>query len=150
VSSTRLRYTRARDPHPQMGGENCPPPSGSTIPAPDARVRADFVPILDTAGSHTVRVLDLFPDTAAVQDGELTLGGVSTTALAREFGTPLVVYCERTIVAQAREYQRVVPDGTVLYGTKAFPNVALLRLLARLGLGADVSTLGELRFALAA
>ena len=38
----------------------------------------------------------------------------------------------------------------VLYGTKAFPNVALLRLLAEEGLGADVSTLGELEFALRA
>jgi diaminopimelate decarboxylase len=95
-------------------------------------------------------VLDLFPDTAAAEAGELALGGISATALAREFGTPLVVYCRRTILAQAREYQRVVPDGLVLYGTKAFPNVTLLRLLAREGLGADVSTLGELRFALAA
>ncbi len=34
-----------------------------------------------------------------------------------------------------------------MYGTKAFPNVAVLRLLAEEGLGADVSTLGELRFA---
>jgi diaminopimelate decarboxylase len=95
-------------------------------------------------------VLDLFPDTATVEDGELTLGGVSATTLTREFGTPLVVYCRRTILEQAHEYQRVVPDGLVLYGTKAFPNVMLLRLLAREGLGADVSTLGELRFALAA
>src|SRR5262249_57388590 len=126
------------------------PPSRSTIPALGARVCAEFVPILHTAGSHTVRVLDLFPDTAAVEGGELTLGGISATALAREFGTPLVVYCEKTIAAQAYAYQRVVPDGLVLYGTKAFPNVALLRLLARMGLGADVSTLGELRFALAA
>ena len=36
------------------------------------------------------------------------------------------------------------------YGTKAFPNVALMRLLAEEGIGADVSTLGELRFAQAA
>jgi len=34
-----------------------------------------------------------------------------------------------------------------VYGTKAFPNVAVMRLLAEEGLGADVSTLGELRFA---
>jgi diaminopimelate decarboxylase len=37
-----------------------------------------------------------------------------------------------------------------VYGTKAFPNVALLRLFAEEGLGADVSTLGELEFALRA
>jgi diaminopimelate decarboxylase len=38
----------------------------------------------------------------------------------------------------------------VVYGTKAFPNVALMRLLAEEGLGADVSTFGELAFALRA
>jgi diaminopimelate decarboxylase len=34
-----------------------------------------------------------------------------------------------------------------VYGTKAFANVAVLRLLAEEGIGADVSTLGELAFA---
>ena len=42
------------------------------------------------------------------------------------------------------------PEALVVYGTKAFPNVALLRLLAAEGLGADVSTRGELEFALRA
>jgi diaminopimelate decarboxylase len=41
-------------------------------------------------------------------------------------------------------------DALVVYGTKAFANVALLRLLAAERLGADVSTLGELEFALRA
>ncbi len=67
--------------------------------------------------------------------------------LADEFGTPLVVYCEETIRARARVYRGAAPDALVVYGTKAFPNVAVLRLLAGEGLGADVSTLGELRFA---
>jgi diaminopimelate decarboxylase len=44
----------------------------------------------------------------------------------------------------------VEPGVVVVYGTKAFPNTALLRLLAGEGLGADVSTLGELEFALRA
>jgi diaminopimelate decarboxylase len=92
-------------------------------------------------------VLKLFPDSAHVLDGELTLGGLSTSALANEFGTPLVVYCEETVRARARAYRTAAPDALVVYGTKAFPNVALLRLLAEEGLGADVSTLGELRFA---
>jgi diaminopimelate decarboxylase len=73
-----------------------------------------------------------------------------TSALAEEFGTPLVVYCRDTVLACARAYARVDPDATVVYGTKAFPNVALLRLLAAEGLGADVSTRGELEFALRA
>jgi diaminopimelate decarboxylase len=57
------------------------------------------------------------------------------------------VYCEGTIRARARAYRAAAPDALVVYGTKAFPNVTILRLLAEEGLGADVSTLGELRFA---
>jgi len=95
-------------------------------------------------------VLDLFPHTARVEDGELVLGGVRAGALADEHGTPLLVYCEETLRVQARAYRAAAPDALVCYGTKAFPNVAILRLLAEEGLGADVSTLGELRFAQAA
>jgi diaminopimelate decarboxylase len=95
-------------------------------------------------------VLELFPDTAKVEDGELLVGGVRASALAEEFGTPLVVYCEETVRAAARAYRRGAPDAVVVYGTKAFPNVAIMRFLAEEGIGADVSTLGELRFAQAA
>jgi diaminopimelate decarboxylase len=95
-------------------------------------------------------MLELLPDTAAIERGELVLGGVPATKLAAEYGTPLVVYCERTLLAQAHAYRRVDPDALVVYGTKAFANVALLRLFASEGLGADVSTLGELTFALRA
>jgi diaminopimelate decarboxylase len=59
----------------------------------------------------------------------------------------LLVYCRDTVPARARAYARAEPEALVVYGTKAFPNVALLRLLAAEGLGADVSTLGELEFA---
>ncbi len=95
-------------------------------------------------------LIDLFPDSAAVDHGELTVGGISTTALAEEFGTPLVVYDEQTVLAAARAYREAAPKALVLYGAKAFPNIALLELLAAEGLGADVSTLGELGFARAA
>jgi diaminopimelate decarboxylase len=94
--------------------------------------------------------LDLFPDTAETRDGELALGGTGARMLADRFGTPLVVYCEKTIRARARAYRQAAPEALVVYGTKAFPNVAVMRALAEEGLGADVSTLGELRFAQAA
>ena len=42
-------------------------------------------------------LLPLFPDTAAVTDGELVLGGMRASELALEFGTPLVVYDELTL-----------------------------------------------------
>jgi diaminopimelate decarboxylase len=60
------------------------------------------------------------------------------------------VYDERTIIESARAYLRAAPEAFVIYGMKAFPNVEILRLLATEGLGADVSTLGELTMALRA
>jgi diaminopimelate decarboxylase len=95
-------------------------------------------------------VLELFPHTTEIKDGVLHVGGCSAAELAGEFGTPLVVYCEETIRAAARSWRAGAPEATVVYGTKAFPNVAVMRLLAEEGIGADVSTLGELRYAQAA
>jgi diaminopimelate decarboxylase len=95
-------------------------------------------------------VLPLFPDSARIEGSELGLGGVTAEELAAAHGTPLLVYCEETIRAQARAYAEAAPGALVVYGTKAFANVELLRVLADEGVGADVSTLGELAFARAA
>jgi diaminopimelate decarboxylase len=105
-------------------------------------------------------VLELFPDSARIDTGAfsigafsigaLSIGGVQAARLADDHGTPLVVYCEETIRAQARAYASAAPGALVVYGTKAFANVAILRVLAEEGVGADVSTLGELAFATAA
>ncbi len=96
-------------------------------------------------------VLELFPDSARLEGAELVLGGVRASELADRFGTPLVVYCEETLRARARAFREAVGDtGRVVFGTKAFPNVALLRLVREEGIGADVATSGELAFALAA
>lgn len=92
----------------------------------------------------------LLPDSAGTEGGELTIGGVTASSLAREFGTPLVVYCAKTIVERARAYRRGVRDGLVAYGAKAFLNVPVIRLLAGEGVGVDAWSLGELRFALRA
>jgi diaminopimelate decarboxylase len=90
---------------------------------------------------------ELLPDGARIEGGELELGGVRATELAREFGTPVVVYDEETLRNQARAYLKAAPGALVAYGTKAFPSVAVLRLFADEGLGADVSTAGELAYA---
>jgi diaminopimelate decarboxylase len=92
-------------------------------------------------------VLELFPETANESDGELTIAGLRASELADEYGTPLVVYCRETILAQARAYREAAPEALLAYSVKAFPSLGVLRLLADEGLGADVSTLGELVFA---
>src|SRR5438045_2823108 len=95
-------------------------------------------------------MLELFPVSAGVDSGELSLGGVAAARLAEEHGTPLLVYCEERLRLRARAYAEAAPGALVIYGTKAFANVALLRVLGEEGVGADVSTLGELEFAKAA
>ncbi len=92
-------------------------------------------------------MLELFPQTATFARDELVIGDVAASALAAEFGTPLVAYCEQTLRSQARAYRAAAPGALVCYGSKAFPNLALLRVFAEEGVGADVSTLGELELA---
>ena len=96
-------------------------------------------------------MLGVFPVSTHVESGELELGGVTASALAEPFGTPLVVYCEETVLTQARSLLEAVgAGGRVFYGTKAFANVAVLGLLRGEGIGADVASQGELAFARAA
>ena len=95
-------------------------------------------------------MLELLPDTAEIRDGALWVGGVSTVDLADDHGTPLVVYCEDTIRAAAQSWRTGAPEATIVYGAKAFPNAPIMRLLWEEGIGADVSTLGEMQYAKAA
>ena len=93
-------------------------------------------------------MLALFPHSAALERASLAIGGLTAEALAEEHGTPLVVLCEETVRANARALRAALGhDGRVFFGTKAFPNVALLRLLHEEGVGADVASEGELAFA---
>ena len=93
-------------------------------------------------------MLEIFPDSARIDADALAVGGVSAEELADRYGTPLVVYCEETIRRQARALRAAAgAQGRVFYGTKAFPNVAVLRLLRDEGVGADVAAAGELAFA---
>ena len=98
-------------------------------------------------GVEAEGVLGLFPDSARIVGADLTIGDVAAADLAEEFGTPLVVYCESTLRARARALLAAVDGGHVAFGTKAFANVAVLRLLREEGIRADVASAGELEFA---
>jgi len=92
-------------------------------------------------------LLEPFPDSAAAEGNELAIGGAPAASLAREFGTPLLVYCEQTLLARACAYLEASGGAAIAYSVKAFPNLAIMRLLAAEGLWADVASLGELAFA---
>ncbi len=92
----------------------------------------------------------LLPDTASVDDGRLTIGGVDVLRLAEEHGTPLFVYDEAHLRARCREAREVFGDGGAIYATKAFLCRAMARLVHEEGLRLDVATGGELEVVLSA
>ncbi len=85
-----------------------------------------------------------------VKEGHLHIGGADCVELADQFGTPLYVSCEHRIRQNIRAMQDAFPDATLLYAVKANGNLAILRIVAQEGMGADVFSLGELHLALLA
>ena len=85
---------------------------------------------------------------------ELMLGGVAASQLAERFGTPLYVYDEAELRRRARAYLRGLESylgaSRATYACKANATVAVIRVLADEGLGADVASEGELASALRA
>jgi diaminopimelate decarboxylase len=71
----------------------------------------------------------------------------SLVDIARALGTPVYVYSKSELLRRARAY-RLLPDALVCYAVKANGNPILLQLLAQAGLGADVTSGGELFLAL--
>lgn len=69
---------------------------------------------------------------------------------AAAFGTPVYVYDLTHVTGQVERLQRAFPQARVHYAVKANANGALLRHVARLGLGAEALTLGELERSLRA
>ncbi len=93
----------------------------------------------------------ILPDSAEVGPaGRLVIGGCDAVDLAERFGTPLVVFDRATVTGRARAYADGLGSDRVFYAAKAFCCVAILELLADLGLGVDVCTGGELATAVAA
>ena len=79
------------------------------------------------------------------------LGGHDPFELAERFGTPFYVYDLDVVTRQVDALRGVLPATFDLaYAVKANPNLAVLRHLGDLGLGADVASGGELRHVLRA
>lgn len=86
------------------------------------------------------------------QDGRLYAEDVDVTALAEDIGTPFYVYSESTLRRHVRVFSNAFSgaDSLVAFSVKANSNVAVLRILASEGAGADVVSGGELMRALKA
>ena len=80
------------------------------------------------------------------------MDGVDLESLAREHGTPLYVYSAAAMREAAAAYQKALAGRPHLlcYAMKANSNLAVLQLFARMGLGFDIVSGGELARVMAA
>ena len=80
------------------------------------------------------------------KNNELYCERVPLRRLAEQYGTPLYVYSATTIRDRYRAFDRAFrgTPHTICYSIKANSNLAILRLLARLGAGFDIVSGGEL------
>ncbi len=82
-----------------------------------------------------------------LEDGVLHGEGVSLAALADELGTPCYVYSRATLVRHYQVMDRALAGvpHVICYSVKANSNLAVLQLLASLGSGFDIVSIGELK-----
>ncbi len=86
-------------------------------------------------------------------DGAMQVEQVPMEAIAQAVGTPVYVYSTATLerhVGVFRDGLAQLDDPLIAFAVKANPNAAVLATLAKLGLGADVVSGGELLRAVAA
>ena len=86
------------------------------------------------------------------RQGELHAEQVPTGLLANQFGTPLYVYSREGLTQGYKAYESALGDWPhmICYAVKANSNLAVLNVLAKLGAGFDIVSVGELERVLAA
>jgi diaminopimelate decarboxylase len=88
------------------------------------------------------------------QVGHLEIGGCDTVQLAKEYGTPLMIYDESSIRQKCRSFVSAFKEkgisAQVAYASKAFSSVAMCQLIDQEGMSLDVVSGGELYTALQA
>lgn len=92
-------------------------------------------------------------DHFTLKHGVLHAEDVPLAAIAEAVGTPVYVYSRATLTRHARVFRdalAILPSVHIAFAVKANPNLAVLKLLAGEGYGADVVSAGELERALAA
>src|SRR5690606_909198 len=97
---------------------------------------------------RTIALMDYFN----YQGGALCAEDVPLSAIAERYGTPCYVYSRATIERHWRAFDDAFAGRRhlVCYAVKANSNLAILNLLARMGSGFDIVSIGELERVLAA
>ena len=87
--------------------------------------------------------------------GHLTIDGADTVEIAKEYGTPVIVYSESGIRRNCRAFVNSMDEyydgnGRVLYASKAFSCLEMYRIVNEEKMGVDVVSGGEIYTALKA
>ena len=88
-----------------------------------------------------------------LKDGVLHAEDIAVPRIAKEVGTPVYIYSRATLERHARVFREGLKNAGkvhLAFAVKANPNLAVLRVLANQGYGADVVSGGELERAIAA
>lgn len=85
-----------------------------------------------------------------VKENKLYLGGVNSESLVAEFGSPLYVYEEETIIKRFNELKNSInyPKLKIHYACKANPNPEIMNILEKQGCYIDAVSPGEIFIAL--
>ncbi len=80
------------------------------------------------------------------QDSTLLCEQTSLQDLANQYGTPAYIYSRAALSQHYLEYRDALGDhpGMICYAVKANSNIAVLNVLAKLGAGFDIVSIGEL------
>lgn len=85
-------------------------------------------------------------DTISLRGDQRFIEDVPLASIAEQFGTPCYVYSKKAITDNFAAYQKALgfKDHLICYAVKANSNIAVLQLLANLGAGFDIVSIGEL------
>lgn len=93
-------------------------------------------------------------DTMKIENNELIIGGVSASALAKKYGTPLYVmdisYIRNVLRAFKSTIEKDYGNGKVAYASKAFSTAAMYKIISQENACIDIVSGGELFTALSA
>ncbi|PWI57213.1 diaminopimelate decarboxylase [Sulfoacidibacillus thermotolerans] len=98
--------------------------------------------------------MELYGTSRILENGELAIGEIPVSKLAKTYGTPLYVYDELFIREQMRAYQRPFQHAhlpyRIAYACKAFCTIGICQIAKSEGMWLDVVSEGELYTALQA
>lgn len=92
--------------------------------------------------------MEFFP----YRDDQLFAEDVAVTDIAEQYGTPCYVYSRAALETAFNEYTTALAGAPhlICYAVKANSNLAVLNILARLGAGFDIVSMGEMERVVAA